>query len=119
MRGMRSRSVRLVLVLSSLLAGGAFLVLAPRIPLDVAPAYAARSYAARGVIQSIAADRSSVTIAHEAIPGFMPAMTMAFEARSPKQLDGFRDGDRVTFSFTVTDDGRRLIDSIRLVTKSR
>jgi len=101
-----------------LLSGGGVLVLAPRIPVEVAPARAAQNHDARGVVQSIAKDRSSVTIAHEAIPGFMPAMTMAFEARSPDQLAGLHEKDRVVFSFTVTDDGRRLLDSIRTSAKS-
>jgi Cu/Ag efflux protein CusF len=43
----------------------------------------------------------------------MPAMTMSFEARSPDQLAELHEGDRVNFWFTVTDDARRLIDSIR------
>ncbi len=102
-----------------LLAGGAFVVLAPRTPRLVAVAQAAQSYKARGVVQSIAKDRSSIEIAHEAIPGFMPAMTMSFEARSPDQLAGLHDKDRVDFSFSVTDDARRLIDSIRLAAKAR
>ncbi|HEX3598087.1 MAG TPA: copper-binding protein [Polyangiaceae bacterium] len=104
---------------ASLVVGGGLVVLAPRLPLGVTPAYGGQSYAARGTVQSIAGDRKSVTIAHEAIPGFMPAMTMAFEARSPDQLAGLHEGDRVTFSFTVTDDARRLIDSIARATKSR
>jgi len=110
---MRSRRARfaLTLTLRGWLAGGALLVLAP--PLDEGLAWAAQSYSARGVVKSIAADRASITIAHEAIAGFMPAMTMSFEARSPDQLAGLAAGDRVTFSFTVTDDARRLLDSIR------
>ena len=110
---MRRRRSHPALALSCVLAGGACFVAAPRAPLEVAPAYAAKSYAARGVVQAIATDRASITIAHDAIPGFMPAMTMSFEARSPDQLAELHEGDRVNFSFTVTDDARRLIDSIR------
>ena len=113
----RSRPARLVLALGCLVVGGAFLVLEPRVGSAVAPAYAARSYSAHGVIQSIAPDRSSLTIAHDAIPGFMPAMTMSFETRSAQQLAGLGDKDPVVFSFTVTDDGRRLLDSIRRAAK--
>lgn len=109
---MRSGHARLALALGFLLAGGA-VVVAPRLPLEVASARAAQSYSARGVVKSVAADGTSITIAHEAIPGFMPAMTMSFEARSPDQLAGLKAGDCVTFSFTVTDDARRLLDSIR------
>lgn len=114
---MAVRGAQLAFTLTSLLVGGAFLVLAPRPSLDVTSAYAAQSYSARGAVESIARDRSSITIAHEAIPGFMPAMTMSFEARAPQQLEGIQQGDRVSFSFTVTDDGRRLIDSIHRAPK--
>jgi Cu/Ag efflux protein CusF len=118
MSGMRLRQAPALAAWISLLAGGVLLVLAPRAPVGEAIAHAAQSYSARGVVQSIAKDRSSMEIAHEAIPGFMPAMTMSFEARSPEQLSGLREKDRVDFSFSVTDDGRRLIDWIRLATKA-
>ncbi|HTQ48320.1 MAG TPA: copper-binding protein [Polyangiaceae bacterium] len=113
------RRARLAIVSTSLFVGGAFLVLAPRPSVGVVAAHAAQSYSARGTVASVARDRSAITVAHEAIPGFMPAMTMSFEARSPQQLDGIQQGDRVSFSFTVTDEGRRLIDSIRRAAKPR
>jgi len=76
-------------------------------------AYAAASYDAVGRIVSIAPGGNVVHIAHEAIPGVMGAMTMSFTARSETQLVGFGPGDRVAFRFTVTDDGRRLLDVVR------
>jgi Cu/Ag efflux protein CusF len=66
------------------------------------------SYSARGVVKAFGPDRKSVDIAHEAIPGFMGAMTMSFEAREPKQLRPFSVGDRVDFTFEVRD-GRRIL----------
>ena len=111
---MRGLLLQLVVAVSCLLVGGARIVHAPHLPFEVGTARAAQSYTARGVVQSLAKDRSSITIAHEAIPGFMPAMAMSFESRSPEQLAAFHEKDHVSFSFTVTDDARRLIDSIRL-----
>ena len=73
---------------------------------------ALQSFTARGVVRSIAADKRSITIAHEAIPGYMGAMTMSFEASTPSQLDGLAAGDHVRFAFTATDDGRRVITQI-------
>ena len=68
-------------------------------------ARAGQSYDARGVIKSFGPGRAYVNIAHEAIAGFMPAMTMAFEPGSVgATLDGLTVGDPVTFSFTVDDD---------------
>jgi Cu/Ag efflux protein CusF len=106
---MHSRA-RLFLCFS--LVFGALVTGATQARLEVAIARAAQSYAATGIIQSIARDRSSLTIAHEAIVGFMPAMTMSFEARSPVQLANVHEKDRVSFTFTVTDDARRVIDTI-------
>lgn len=51
-------------------------------------------------------------IAHELIGGFSRAKTTSFEARSESQLEGVAARDRVRFGFTVTDDGRCLIDFI-------
>lgn len=70
------------------------------------------SHSTRGVIRSVTEDRRSVSIAHEAIPGFMGAMTMSFEAASPAQLSGLVAGDRVRFTFRVTSDGRRILTAI-------
>lgn len=77
-----------------------------------APAQAAERWDARGVIERFGPERKSVSIAHEAIPGYMGAMTMSFEPRDPDQLARLAIGDRVSFTFTDTDDGRRVIESI-------
>lgn len=69
-------------------------------------------YSTRGVIKAFGADRKSARIAHEKIEGFMPAMTMPFDARSPEQLAGLAVGDKVRFTFTAADDGRLLLDAI-------
>jgi len=69
-------------------------------------------YASRGVIKSFGPERKFVNIAHEAIPGYMGAMTMSFEAVSPDQLKPFAVNDRVRFSFTADHDERRLLASI-------
>lgn len=76
---------------------------------------AAEQWSSRGVIRKIADDRSSITIAHEAIEGYMAAMTMSFEPRRAAQLESVAVGDRVRFTFTETDDGRRLLDSITAI----
>lgn len=70
------------------------------------------AYSTRGVIRSVADDRRSVRIAHEAIPGFMNAMTMIFLARDPAQLQGIGPNDRVTLRFTATSEGQLWIDSV-------
>jgi protein SCO1/2 len=78
------------------------------------PALAQQSavYTTRGVIRTVAEDRRSARIAHEAIPGFMNAMTMTFTARDAAQLQGLNPADRVTLRFTATPEGQLLIDVI-------
>ncbi len=90
----------------ALLAGTTGAALSPR------PAHAESRYEATGRVVSFTPDGGTVSIAHDAIPGVMGAMTMTFTARAATQFAGLSVGDRVRFSFTVTDDGRRLVDSI-------
>jgi protein SCO1/2 len=63
----------------------------------------AHTYAARGIVRQIAADRRSVTIQHEAIAGYMAAMTMDFSLRDTNELAGLKPGDGITFQLVVRD----------------
>jgi protein SCO1/2 len=63
----------------------------------------ARTYQVRGIVRGIAPDRSTISIQHEDIPGFMPSMTMPFTAREPKEIAGLKIGDGIAFRVTVTD----------------
>ncbi len=76
------------------------------------PATAATSYPARGLVRAIASDRKTVTIRHEAIPGFMPRMTMNFTVPNPAELAPLREGDEVEFRLHVTEEDH-WIDQLR------
>jgi protein SCO1 len=54
-----------------------------------------KDYEIKGTVVAVAADRSSVTLDHEDIPGLMKAMKMEFRVADPKSLDGLSPGDRV------------------------
>jgi Cu/Ag efflux protein CusF len=41
------------------------------------------TYEATGVVRSIDPGGNQIEIAHDEIPGFMPAMTMSFDVASP------------------------------------
>ncbi len=84
----------------------ALLAAAPR------AARAADRYAARGTVKSFGKARRYVNIAHDDIPGYMAAMTMAFHPTTPAQLDGLDVGDRVEFAFVERGD-RRVLEYIR------
>jgi protein SCO1 len=61
------------------------------------------TYQVKGVIKELKPDGKTVEIRHEEVLGYMPAMTMPFEARDPKELKGLQAGDTVSFRMTVTD----------------
>ena len=57
----------------------------------------AESYDAAGTVKRLDAPARQITIAHEEIRGFMPAMTMNFDVAAGVRLGGVRAGDRVRF----------------------
>jgi Cu/Ag efflux protein CusF len=65
------------------------------------------SWTVRGIVRSVMTPLGAVFLTHEAMPGLMEGMTMAFEAEHPKLLNGLTPGDPVRF--TVRKDGDRLI----------
>jgi protein SCO1/2 len=63
-----------------------------------------KSFDAHGVVRQIANDRSKVTIQHEAIAGYMPAMTMEFTVKDTNELNGISPSDEITFKLDVGED---------------
>ena len=63
-----------------------------------------QNYAVRGVVQAIPPDHLHATIKHEAIPGYMAAMTMDFSVRDTNALARLVPGDEITFTLVVTAD---------------
>ncbi len=56
----------------------------------------------RGVVKEVRAADREVVIKHEEIPGYMAAMTMPFDVKDAKELDGLAPGDTVNFRMNVT-----------------
>jgi protein SCO1 len=71
------------------------------------PAESPRTYPLRGQILSIGETRPDgrreLSVKHEDIPGFMPAMSMAYFVKTPAMLDGLQPGD--LFSATLVVNG--------------
>ncbi len=66
-------------------------------------------YVGRGFIQEIG--NGELLIAHETIPGLMPAMTMAFPVTDEVDLSAFSVGDQVLFDVELGGDtGYRIIE---------
>lgn len=57
----------------------------------------------RGVVKELKLDEKKVSITHEEIPDYMPAMTMPFEVRDTNELAGISSGDQVKFTMIVTE----------------
>ena len=62
------------------------------------------TFIGRGVVKDILPKERQVIIAHEAIPGFMDAMTMGFEVKEERLLEGIARGAEVTFTVEKTQD---------------
>src|ERR1700710_2418365 len=61
----------------------------------------AKTYEAHGVVRQINSDRHTATIQHDAIPGFMSAMTMDFTVRATNELNGIAPDDEINFKLVV------------------
>lgn len=73
-----------------------------------------RTFQVKGIVREIKPNGTTAMIKHEEIPDYMMAMTMPFDARDPKELEGLNPGDQVTFRLNVTDtDG--WIDQVKVV----
>src|SRR5262245_44491767 len=70
-----------------------------------------RTFQVNGVIQELPANGKTVVVQHQAIPGYMDAMTMPFKVKSPKELAGLRVGEAISFRLVV-DSAESWIDQI-------
>ncbi len=68
------------------------------------PAASEQHFTVKGQIRSLEPDGRTVHIAHEEIPGFMPAMEMPFTVKDPELMKGVAAGDQVQFELLVTQD---------------
>jgi len=69
-----------------------------------------RTFTLQGQVQSLDAPRKLVTVKHEEIKGFMPAMTMPYEVVDAKAMDGLAPGDLINARLIVFSNGAHLTD---------
>jgi len=100
---MKSRIVLLSLCGATLLALATSAVLSRHSPARPAAAVAEQTYEVSGKVVSIDASAKTIRIAHEAIPDYMPAMTMPFTVKGPIRFQELAPGDRIQFQLVVTD----------------
>lgn len=72
-------------------------------PRSVVPAHA-RTFQVHGQIRAVDPAQRMIRIAHEEIPGYMPAMTMPFTVKNADILTGLAVGEAVQFELVVTED---------------
>jgi len=69
-----------------------------------------KEYTLQGQILSMAADHHEANIKHEDIKGLMPAMTMPYKVRDPKQFEGIGPGDLINATLVVVSNDAYLKD---------
>jgi protein SCO1/2 len=60
-----------------------------------------KTFPIRGKIVSVDAAKGSVLLDHEAVPGFMEAMTMSYKLKNPSIASELHPGDRITAKLLV------------------
>lgn len=73
----------------------------------------ARHYPITGVVKTVDARAQQLSVAHEAIPGLMDAMTMSFPVKEAWAVGVAQPGDRLSGTLVV-DDGRSWIEGVSL-----
>lgn len=73
----------------------------------------------RGVLRGFQDHGRVLVIEHQAIPGFMGAMTMPFELAQPSLARGLRVGDRVDFTLSHRGDFWPITAIHRVIVKRR
>ena len=88
------------------IASGALLwlmALAQGITSAATPGTSEQSFDARGVVRQVEPAEGKITIAHEAIPKYMAAMTMPFALRETNAWSTLQAGDLIGFRLHVTE----------------
>jgi protein SCO1/2 len=62
-----------------------------------------QTFQVKGVVVAVRPAEKKMEIKHEAIPGYMSAMTMPFDVKDTNELAGIEAGDPVSFRLNVTD----------------
>ena len=79
-----------------------------------ASAACAHHYTTTGLVLHVQKPGASVTISHDAFPGFMDAMAMPFDLEGAARRVALTPGDRVTFRLAVKR-GRSWVDRLHVI----
>ena len=76
------------------------------------PATPQQRYELKGKVVSVDKSRQEVTVAHEEIKGYMPAMVMPYKLRDAQMLEILQPNDRISATLVVTNDSSWLEDIV-------
>jgi protein SCO1/2 len=71
---------------------------------DASKAGPAKEYAMHGEIMKLDPDGHVATVRHDAIPGFMSAMTMGYPVKDPAEFSKLKVGDPINATVYVTEE---------------
>jgi protein SCO1/2 len=66
--------------------------------------WAAEKHDLSGLVLNVDAAHKSMTVSCASVPGYMDAMTMPFDVREAKMLDGVKSGENIDFTIVVDGD---------------
>ena len=76
-------------------------------------------YALRGQVMDKNIATSEITVNHEEIPGFMPAMTMPYKVKDLAVVAEVEPGDKIAAEVVLSDDGKTYwLDDVRITDES-
>jgi len=88
---------------------------------NIAKAYPEKAFPVRGKV--VTTDATHVTLDHEAVPGFMDAMTMPYKLKDPSIVGELHPGDRITARIVVEQDAAGFrdpeLDNIVVIAQAR
>jgi protein SCO1/2 len=76
----------------------------------------AQRFHMKGKIVSVSPHEKTITVDHEAIPGFMGAMTMPYPVRNARDLAGLAPGDEITADVAI-ESGVPLLENVTVTKK--
>lgn len=77
----------------------------------------AERYEFRGVVVSVDKSKNRATIKHEAVKGYMEAMTMPFLIKDQKAMDDLRAEDQIVATLVVTAEGASWLENIKFTVR--
>ena len=77
-----------------------------------------KRYPLKGKIVSVDGVAKKATINHEAIPGFMGAMTMAYPVKDDAALQSVQSGDEITADVVVDPNDNMWVEKVTVVKKA-